>query len=229
MLDRSVARPVAETASERAYRLLRVQMLDGSLPPGTMALEGELAASIGVSRTPVREAMVRLADEGLIELRPRHGMRVRPISSCDMAEIYEVLVALESAAARRCAERGLAPDTLALLDATLARMDATLAAGDLGGWAATDADFHRHLVAAGGNRRLAAVVAGMADLAHRARLATLRLRPSPNESNRDHHALIAAIRNRDPARAEALHKRHRRRVGALLVRLLADLPGDGGA
>ena len=115
----------------------------------------------------------------------------------------------------------------ASLDAALAAMDAALAAGDLRGWATADADFHRRLVVASGNRRLATTVAGMADLAHRARLATLRLRPMPQQSNQEHHALVTAIRNRDPARAEALHTRHRRRVGALLVLLLADLPGDG--
>lgn len=227
MLDDFVAPPVAETATERTYRLLRARVLDGTLPPGAMALEGELAAVFGVSRTPVRQAMVRLADEGLVALRPRHGMRVRSISSRDMAEIYEVLVALEGAAVRLCAERGLNPETLASLDAALAAMDAALGAGDLRGWATADADFHRQLVAASGNRRLAATVAGMADLAHRARLATLRLRPMPQQSNQEHRALVTAIRNRDPARAEALHTGHRRRVGALLVRLLADLPGGG--
>lgn len=227
MLDDPIAPPAAETATDRTYRLLRAQVLDGTLPPGAMALEGELAAALGVSRTPVRQAMVRLADEGLIDLRPRHGMRVRPISSPDMAEIYEVLVALESAAARLCAERGLEPAALASLDAVLAAMDAALAAGDLRGWAAADADFHRQLVVASGNQRLAATVSGLADLAHRARLATLRLRPLPNQSNQEHHALVAAIRNRDPIRAEALHTEHRRRIGALLVRLLAELPGGG--
>ena len=103
-------------------------------------------------------------------------------------------------------------------------MEAALAAGDLRRWAAADAAFHRRLVAAAGNRRLAATVAGFSDLAHRARIATLRLRPLPTASNQDHRAVVAAIRAGDPDRAEAIHRTHRKQAGDLLVRLLADLP-----
>jgi len=227
MLAAPVAPAAPDTAAARAYAALRAQVLDGILPAGAMALEGELATALGVSRTPVRQALIRLADEGLIELRPRHGMRVRPISATEMREIYEVLTALEAAAARLCAERGVPAAALDGLDQAVAAMDAALAAGDLRRWAAADAAFHNRLVAASGNRRLAATVAGFSDLAHRARMATLRLRPPPAASNEDHRAAVAAIRARDPDRAEAIHRAHRRRAGELLVRLLADLPAGG--
>jgi DNA-binding GntR family transcriptional regulator len=227
MLAEPLATAAPETAAQRAYAALRVRILEGALPPGAMILEGELAAALGVSRTPVRQALIRLADEGLIELRPRHGMRVRPISADEMREIYDVLTALEAAAARLCAEQGVPPAGLDGLDQAVAAMDAALAAGDLRGWAEADAAFHRRLVAASGNRRLAATVSGFSDLAHRARMATLRLRPVPSASNQDHRAVVAAIRARDPGRAEAIHRAHRQQAGDLLARLLADLPSGG--
>ncbi len=227
MLAVSLSAGAPQTAAERAYRALRRQILEGVLPAGTMMLEGEIAAAFGLSRTPIRQALIRLADEGLIELRPRHGMRVRPISAEDMRDIYQVLTALEATAAGLCAARGVPPPELDALDEVVAAMEAALAAGDLGRWAEADAAFHRRLVEASGNPRLAATAAGFSDLTHRARKATLRQRPPPAESNRDHRAVLAAIRARDPERAEAIHRAHRQRAGELLVRLLADLPAGG--
>ena len=116
MLAEPLTPAAPETAAGRAYAALRAQVLDGTLPAGTMVLEGELAAALGLSRTPVRQALVRLADEGLIELRPRHGMRVRPIAADDMREIYQVLTALEASAARLCAERGVPGGELEALE-----------------------------------------------------------------------------------------------------------------
>jgi DNA-binding GntR family transcriptional regulator len=221
-----VTTPQGETASARAFRHLRARVLSGALPPGALLLEGELAIALGVSRTPVREAMVRLADEGLVELRPRHGMRVLPMSATDMREVYEVLTELEAAAARRCASEGVTPAVLAALEASVAAMDRALAADDLDAWAEADAEFHRRLSEAPGNRRLAATIASFADKAHRWRMATLRIRPKPNASNDDHRAVVAAIRARDAVAAEAIHRAHRARAGAMLAALIAQLAPD---
>ncbi|WP_137125211.1 GntR family transcriptional regulator [Roseomonas sp. HF4] len=216
-----------ETAAARAFREIRARILSGALPAGALVLEGEMAVALGLSRTPVREAMVRLADEGLVHLRPRHGMQVKPLSADDMREIYDVLTELEAAAARRCAERGLDAATLASLESAVAAMDAALARDDLDAWADADADFHRRLTEASGNAMLAAVVASFADRAHRWRMATLRLRPRPDASNDDHRAVVAAIRARDPARAEAIHRAHRAGAGEMLARLLERLAFAG--
>jgi len=210
----------SETAGARAFREIRARILSGALPAGALVLEGEMALALGLSRTPVREAMVRLADEGLVELRPRHGMRVKPLSAADMRAVYEVLTELEAAAARRCAERGLDDASLGVLEDAVAAMDAALARDDLDAWAAADAEFHRRLTEASGNAMLAGVVASFADKAHRWRMATLRLRPRPTASNDDHRAVVAAIRARDPARAEAIHRAHRARAGEMLAALL---------
>lgn len=227
-MDRLVTGPAERLpAAERAYRELRRRILDNALAAGTNLLEEEAALMLGLSRTPVREAMVRLAEEGLVEIRPRHGMRVKPISADDMREIYEVLAALEPKAAALAARRGLAAEELAGLEEAVAAMDRALERGDLAAWADADERFHLGLVRASGNRRLAATVGSFWDQAHRVRMATLRLRPLPTASNEDHRAVVAAIRAGDAEAAEAIHRRHREGAAEMLVGLLERLGGAG--
>jgi DNA-binding GntR family transcriptional regulator len=210
-------------ASERAYRSLKALILENEIPAGTQMLELEAAARLGMSRTPVREAMVRLHQEGMVELRSRHGMRVLPISPEALAEIYDILTALEGMAAEAAARRGADPAQLAALQAAVDEMEEALARDDLLAWSKADARFHRLLVDLAGNRRLSAIVEQVSDQAHRARVSTLRLRPKPVGSNRDHAALVQAIRDRDHARARSIHEQHRRSAAEMLVKLVRDL------
>lgn len=209
-------------ASERAYRRLKRLILDNEIAAGSQMLELEAAARLGMSRTPVREAMVRLEQEGMVELRPRHGMRVLPISPDAMAEIYEILTALEGMAAEVAARKGASPTQLAGLQQAVDEMEDALAADELVRWSEADAGFHRQLVEIAGNRRLLAIVEQVSDQAHRARLTTLRLRPKPVGSNRDHAALVQAIRERNPEKAREIHEQHRRRAAEMLVALVRD-------
>jgi DNA-binding GntR family transcriptional regulator len=209
-------------ASERAYRRLKRLILDNEIAAGSQMLELEAAARLGMSRTPVREAMVRLEQEGMVELRPRHGMRVLPISPDALAEIYDILTALEGMAAEVAARKGASPVQLAGLQQAVNEMEDALAADELLRWSEADARFHRLLVEIAGNRRLLAIVEQVSDQAHRARSTTLRLRPKPVGSNRDHAALVQAIRDRNPERAREIHEQHRRRAAEMLVALVRD-------
>ncbi len=215
-------RPVSprNSLTERAYTEIRRRILENEMPAGTQVLEQELAEMLEMSRTPVREAMVRLADEGMVEVRPRHGMRVLPISADDMREIYDVLTALESMAAERVAARGVSPEELRALKQAVADMDAALAADDLRTWAAADERFHLLLVEYCDNERLRALVSGYWDQSHRVRLVTLGLRPKPVDSNKDHAAVVDAIARGDAVAARRLHRQHRVRSGETLVNLL---------
>jgi len=214
------------SASERAYRELKQLILDNQLGPGSFLLELEGAARLGMSRTPVREAMVRLEQEGLVELRPRHGMRVLPISADALADIYEIITALEGAAAEAAARRGASAEELDALRRAVADMDTALDDDDLVAWSRADGRFHKLLVALGGNPRLAALVDQVADQAHRARIMTLGLRPKPVDSNRDHAAVVQAIVDRDPIAARAIHERHRREAATILVGIVRSLGLD---
>ena len=206
--------------TERAYREVKRRILDNELPAGTRMLEHELAALLGTSRTPVREALVRLANEGMVALRSRHGMRVLPVSADDMREIYEILTSLESTAAELAARRRVSAAELAKLEQAIAEMEAALARDDLRAWAAGDERFHLLLVDLGGNRRLRAMVHGVREQAHRVRMLTLGLRPRPSDSNREHAAVVAAIRRGDAEGARRLHRQHRARAARTLLGLL---------
>ena len=185
-------------------------------------LESEAAERLGMSRTPVREAMIRLEQEGIVELRSRHGMRVLPLSAADMQEVYEVLTALESTAAAIVASRGLSDDELRRLRDAVDEMERALAKDDLLRWSKADETFHFLLVELSGNSRIRNFVGQVWEQSNRARLLTLKLRPKPVGSNKDHAALVDAIARRDPDAARKIHEEHRKRAGKMLIALLAE-------
>ena len=206
--------------AERAYREIKRRILANDMSPGAQYLEQELAEALGMSRTPVREAAIRLENEGIVEVKPRHGIRVLPVSSGDMREIYEILTDLESTAARLVAERGLGPNDIRVLEETVEQMVRTLDEDDLEAWAQADERFHKLLVGFSGNARLNLVVNMFWDQAHRARMLTLQMRPKPTESNLDHAAVVDAIKRGDADAAYRIHREHRVRAGETLIGLL---------
>lgn len=214
--SRAAGRP---PLAEVAYRQVKRRILDNAFPPGAHVLEVELTAELGMSRTPVREALVRLQNEGLVEIVPRHGVRVLPISSEDMREIYEILGALETTAIELIAERGETAGLDRLEDA-VATMEEALAADDLDAWAEADERFHQALVDMCGNRRLKKIALDFWDQTHRVRALTLRLRPRPKKSTEHHRALVRALRHGDVETAHRIHWNQRKRSCAELVRLL---------
>lgn len=205
---------------DAAYAQLRRRILDNVYPPGHQALEQALAAELGISRTPVREALIRLQKEGLVEVVPRHGMRVLPVSPSDMREIYEILSALESMAAALAAQRRPTDAELAPLEQASRDMARSLKADDLDAWAEADERFHRHLVELSGNRLLVEAVHNFWDRAHRVRRFTLRLRPKPMHSTKEHTALVERIRAGDAAGANELNRLHRERASKELLGIL---------
>jgi DNA-binding GntR family transcriptional regulator len=212
--------PQGESLVDAAYRRIRQRILDNVWAPGTQALEGALALELGMSRTPVREACIRLANEGLVEIVPRHGIRVLPVSPSDMREIYQILTSLEATAAELVARARPQAAQLAPLERASRDMERALKRDDLDAWAEADEQFHRHLVSLCGNAKLAAIVCNFWDRAHRARMVTLRLRSRPVTSTREHLAIVQAIRRGDAAAAGALFRAHRERASRELTDLL---------
>ncbi len=205
---------------DAVYAEIRRRILDNAYPPGFQALEQALATELGVSRTPLREALIRLQKEGLVEVVPRHGVRVLPVSPTDMKEIYEILSALESMAAELAARRRPSDAELAPLEQASRDMVRALESDDLDAWAEADERFHRLLVDLSGNRLLVQSVLGFWDRAHRARRFTLRLRPKPVSSTREHTALVERIRAGDPQGANEVNRAHRERASRELLAIL---------
>lgn len=206
--------------TQRAVEELRRLIFNGELGAGSDHLESELADRLGMSRTPVREAALTLEAQGLVEMRPRKGLRVLAISPDDMREIYDVLTELESLSAENAARLGYSDADLGHLATAIDEMEEALATNDLEAWAAADDAFHAELVRLGKNSRVQTIASMMVDQVRRARAMTLRVRPLPVKSNEDHRGVFDAIRAGDAAEARRIHYAHRTHAKTMLLGIL---------
>ena len=134
--------------------------------------------------------------------------------------MYEVLTSLELTAIERLARAELGGEALAAIDKALDEMDFAVRKRDVDRWAKADERFHRILVTLCGNSRLAAMVEMLWEQSHRARMTTVQLRASLAQSNREHRAVIDAIRRHDGHQARTRHAKHRARAKAEILKLL---------
>ncbi|ASJ70524.1 GntR family transcriptional regulator [Granulosicoccus antarcticus] len=209
--------------THRAVADLRGLIFSGELPAGTDHLEIELAERLSMSRTPVREAARVLEAQGLLEVRPRKGVRILSLSANDMDEIYVVLTELESLAAGLAARGKYTKKELRPLLGTVADMEASLKRVDREAWAEADARFHDELVRLAGNSRMAAIISNFNDQVRRARAFTLHIRPLPVKSNEEHRALYEAIARGDEKGARKMHWQHRENARKLLTSILEEV------
>ena len=142
-----------ELLSDRVYEAIRGWILSGELAPGMRVVESEIARVLGTSQTPAREAVRRLAHEGLVTYRPRLGNFVTEISQVEAREAREVRVLLESAAARRATGHA-PPEELDLLRIEVQRMIEAAGHHDIGAFREADLRFHRQVLATSGNSML---------------------------------------------------------------------------
>ncbi|MFI5607762.1 GntR family transcriptional regulator [Amycolatopsis sp. NPDC051903] len=211
------AKYTAPGAADRAYRLTKELVLTGELPGGHLFSEGEIAQRLGVSRTPVREAFLRLQVEGFLNLIPKRGAVVVPVPPGEAEDVLDAREAVEGAAVRRLVRRpDLIPDALEQLRGVLDTQRRHAEAADLHGFAEADELFHRTIVAAGGNALLLDFYATLAD--RQRRMNVHALRPVPTLLPvvlREHEDLLAIIEraNADafgPALRSHLDQVHRR-------------------
>lgn len=209
-----------DSLAERAYREIKQRILRAHYPPGSQVMEQELAESLGMSRTPVREALVRLEKEGLCRIMPRRGMRVQALSPEDMREIYELLCCLEAKAVEAIAMQPGRAATVRRLAQAVERMETALDADDLERWAVADDRFHDLIFELCGNRRLRELGLSLLEQARRVRMVTLRLRQKPIYSTADHRELIGLIEAGEAAAARDLNWQHRIRAAQELIAIL---------
>jgi DNA-binding GntR family transcriptional regulator len=219
-----VASQEEQRLAERAYEALRARILDLRLLPGQLVVEPDIAAELGMSRTPVREALARLRFEGLVAASPRRGFVVTVPTVEAMREVYEVIAGIEGQAVKLAAERADA-GVISRLEEALARQEAALAREDLASWTEADAAFHRLLREAAGNRTMLELMRQFDGQLHRARIAAIHLRPTPRRSTDEHRAVLEAIKARDADRARRLHLAHRERADAAMLEVIKDYSG----
>ncbi len=154
MAARSVGGPLRrQRLVDDATQTLRKAILDGRLPAGARLRQTDLAGQLHISRTPIREALGRLQQEGLVELRPRGGVRVAVLDLDEAVELYELREVLDGLAARLAARRA-SPRSVATLERALDRMARCLTEANPNQWFAAHVLFHEEIVRAAGNRRL---------------------------------------------------------------------------
>lgn len=206
-----------------AYKKLKQRILNNHYAVGATISVQDVEALLSMSRTPIRDALIRLEEERLIELVPRHGFRVLPVSVSEMIETYRIVTALEMLAIELLMERKPSADELNTLEGTVTGLEDALRAGNLDAWAKSDEAFHASLLTLSGNARLVETVKQFQDQTQRVRQITLHLRSTPSISTRNHRDVIVAIRSGDSQRACALHHAQRLRSGRELTKILQKL------
>lgn len=141
------------SASDKAYEHVKGGILAGDIPPSTFLTEGQLAEELGISRTPVREALLRLQAEGMVELFPKKGALVTAPTARETREVFEARALIEEWAAGQMWSRRA--DAIPALRARLDEMAAALKADDVSSFSAADRAFHEVIVEAAGNSVIA--------------------------------------------------------------------------
>lgn len=210
--------PPATLLREKIYRELRADMISCRLPPGLEIRENELAARFGVSKSPVRDALMRLEREGLVITLPRQGYRVSPVSLADVQDMFHLREALE----RACMERIVRRAT----DAQLAELDRFRHFDEAtrdGGFVAYNREFHNAVSRIAGNARMHTQLADLIDqMARAVQLSVSSLKKNNPQSLVDEHCqIIDALQGRQLPRAQRLSSRHVAGAGQRAMRALS--------
>jgi DNA-binding GntR family transcriptional regulator len=223
-----LAAPPHKTLGRWAVSQLRELIVSGRLPAGSRLFEADLAARMTISRTPVREAIRQLEQEGLVTVYPNRETVVTAFTADDVREIYQLRAAVEGMAAFIAAERR-EPTALAAMFDVLADMQARVASADEAAYFELDAAFHDQVLRASGNSRLLEVRLRMRDQTRRYLSLTLgHVSASGLQRNfHEHEAIGLAIREGDAERAEALMRSHVRSNGDRIARSLVGTPAAG--
>ena len=208
------------SATDRAYTETKRSILDGQLAGGDVITEGQVSTLLGISRTPVREAFLRLQSEGLLQLYPKRGAVVVPVDSTEVFAVMEAREIIEShAVTKLLTERDRVPR--AVIDSLWERvgdMTQALHAQDPQRFAAADADFHRALVATSANPFLDQLAAGLTERLRRFNPSSTRV-DRMETAYREHIQLVERLEHGDLDATLAVLRSHlRARLGSLSVR-----------
>jgi DNA-binding GntR family transcriptional regulator len=201
------ARSAVANAADSVYQTLREAIVEGQLHPGDSLIEWHVARQFGTSRTPVREALLRLETEGLAFRVPRRGLVVRQVSEHEIFEVYAVRIVLEALAAREAAREATPPD-IARLRWANQRLAEAIKDADFARVPAWSNEFHQALASAAHNAMLLRFIAQAQDWTRRAGTSTVSLPGRRGAAVKEHARLIEAIAAHEADTAERLAREH---------------------
>ncbi|HEX2923538.1 MAG TPA: GntR family transcriptional regulator [Chloroflexota bacterium] len=204
--------------SERVYRRLAADIAEGRLAPGRLLLETALAKELGVSRTPVRDALRLLANEGLVEDKPE-GLVVAQLTVKEVQDLLQTEAALDSLACRLAAQRGTAEQMVGL-EEIMARMELAAARCDPAGWMEADRQLHQQIAEMADNNSLARFISQVNSLLARTRHLSVRQPGRLGQANQENRRVVEAIKTRDCEAAVQAMEAHVRNVEQTVLGIL---------
>jgi GntR family transcriptional regulator, rspAB operon transcriptional repressor len=213
MLDHTVDENQIENGSgqktglirDGVYEKIRADILTCVLAPGSRVFENDLAQRYDVSKSPVRDALLRLQEQGLIDVLPRKGYLIRPISIGDAHDLYEMRLLLEKSCIRRACDEA-SDEELASLDKFR-----SVENGDLAHWVTYNRDFHRRIAELSGNARMAKMAHEVIDQFDRLTFVGVSAAPSAAAAEKfvtEHCEIIDALQARDRSTVTSLINKH---------------------
>jgi len=212
-----------QSAAAQIYDYLRAKIVSLEFEPGTLLPRPELARFFNTSVTPVRDALLRLEEEGLVDIFPQHATRVREVDIDSARNAHFLRLALELEVARRLARQDDS-ELLARLRRLLELQTSCWERKDIEGFVATDQEFHRNMFSAAKVGRLWHMVRARSGNMDRLRRLHLPLNGKADSVLREHADLLDAIERRDPDLAEELVRRHLCGTLSQLIDLRATYP-----
>lgn len=201
------------------FQTLRQAILRGELKPGERLMEIHLAKKLGVSRTPVREAIRKLELEGLVLMIPRKGAVVAEITISDLEDVLEVRMALEELAVKHACKR-ITEEQLEQMRELSVKFQETLEGDDVGACAQADMKFHEAIYEATGNGRLVQILNNLREQMYRYRMEYLKDRQTHQLLVREHEEILKALTERDVEKALAVTGCHIERQKEHIINVL---------
>lgn len=190
-----------------AYSKIKASIIRNEFAPGTLLVERQISEQLNISRTPVREALRKLAGEGMVEFIPNKGVFVSRIRIEDIVEIYELREALDGMAVRLCTQR-MTEDVMAGLDQNIMNQAEALKGGDYFKFIDYDMDFHSIYIKGAGNLRLEEFLKAIIDQINRLANTSIGDMDRARISMEQHRKLLETMKRKDAVMAETLIKEH---------------------
>ncbi|MFA5523487.1 MAG: GntR family transcriptional regulator [Tissierellales bacterium] len=213
---------------EIVFESIREAILYGRLKPGERVMEIQLAEKLGVSRTPVREAIRKLELEGLLIMEPRKGAYVADVSLKDVVDVLEVRSSLEGLAASLAATRA-SEEEIELLKEKSMEFKECIEINDVQGMIAKDTEFHETIFKAAKNKKLTSIIESLREQVQRFRVTYFTEYNMTTYLAQEHHNVLEAIASRDPEKSKEYAQRHIVNIEKFIVSRVKDNFKNDGA